>query len=359
MCEMIESRKDDHIKIAAGQNVEEGNSLFNEVYLVHTALPEIDFDDVDSSVNIFGKKLSFPFIIGAITGGTETAEKINTVLAKCAEEFRVGMYVGSQRVAIVKPETARSFRVVAENAPTALKIANLGAPQVSRLDEKVLSDWVSQAIDMINADAIAIHLNPAQEVFQPEGEPWFRGVLDKLRFIKKVANRPLIVKEVGNGISMEVAKALASRVGPDAIDVAGTGGTSFIKIESIRARSIDEADIFSGWGIPTVLSICEVRSVYDGLIIASGGVRSGLDGAKAIAIGANAFSMSRPLLLAALKGHDEAKKFLSKLLRTFRIAMFLTGSKSVDELTKVPVVFGPTIISWLSQRNIRCKYVVK
>ncbi|ADN50800.1 type 2 isopentenyl-diphosphate Delta-isomerase [Vulcanisaeta distributa] len=354
---MIESRKDDHIRIASGQNVEEGNNLFNEVQLIHMALPEIDLDDVDTSITIFNKRLSFPFIIGAMTGGTETAEKINTILAKCAEEYGIGMYVGSQRVAIVKPETARSFRVVAENAPTALKIANLGAPQVSRLDEKVLSDWVSQAIDMINADAIAIHLNPAQEVFQPEGEPWFRGVIDKLRFIKRVANRPLIVKEVGNGISMEVAKALVSKVGPDAIDVAGTGGTSFIRIESIRAGTTDEADVFSGWGIPTAISICEVRSVYNGVIIASGGIRSGLDGAKAIAIGANAFSMSRPLLLAALKGYDEAKRFIGKLLREFKIAMFLTGSRSVDELGKAPIVFGPTIISWLSQRNIPCKHI--
>ena len=354
---MIESRKDDHIRIASERDVEEGNNLFNEVNLIHVALPEIDFDDVDPSITIFNKRLSFPFIIGAMTGGTETAEKINAALAKCAEEFGIGMYVGSQRVAIVKPETARSFRVVAENAPTALKIANLGAPQVSRLDEKVLSDWVSQAIDMINADAIAIHLNPAQEVFQPEGEPWFRGVLDKLRFIKKIANRPLIVKEVGNGISMEVAKALVSKVGPDAIDVAGTGGTSFIRIESIRAGTTDEANVFSGWGIPTALSICEVRSVYNGVVIASGGIRSGLDGAKAIALGANAFSMSRPLLLTALRGYDETRKFIGKLLREFKIAMFLTGSRNVDELSKAPVVFGPTIISWLSQRNIPCKHI--
>ncbi|BDR91543.1 type 2 isopentenyl-diphosphate Delta-isomerase [Vulcanisaeta souniana] len=354
---MIENRKDDHIRIASEQNVEEGNNLFNEVYLIHIALPEIDFDDVDTSMTIFGKKLSFPFIIGAMTGGTEIAEKINAILAKCAEEFGIGMYVGSQRVAIVKPETARSFRVVAENAPTALKIANLGAPQVSRLNERVLSDWVSQAIDMINADAIAIHLNPAQEVFQPEGEPWFRGVTDRLRFIKKIANRPLIIKEVGNGISMEVARTLVSRVGPDAIDVAGTGGTSFIRIESIRARAINEANIFSGWGIPTVLSICEVRNVYDGFIIASGGVRSGLDGAKAIAIGANAFSMSRPLLLSALKGYDETKKFIDNLFREFKATMFLTGSKNISELSRAPVVLGQDIISWLGQRGITCRRV--
>ncbi len=357
--EMIEGRKDDHIRIAATQDVEEGNNLFDEVHLIHMALPEIDFDDVDTSITLFNKKLTFPFIIGALTGGTETAEKVNTVLARCAEEFGIGMYVGSQRIAIMKPETARSFRVVAENAPTALKIANLGAPQVSRLDEKTLSDWVSQAIDMINADAIAIHLNPAQEVFQPEGEPWFRGVLDKLRYIKRVANRPLIVKEVGNGISMEVARALASKVNPDAIDVAGVGGTSFIKVESIRAGTTDEARVFSGWGIPTAASVCEVRSVYNGIIIASGGIRSGLDGAKAIAIGANAFSMSRPLLVSALKGYEVAKALIRRLHREFKIAMFLTGSRNVEELSRVPVVFGSTLISWLSQRGVTCKHLGK
>jgi len=150
---MIENRKDEHIKIAASNDVEEGNSLFDEVQLVHNALPEIDFDDVNPSVSIFGKRLSFPFIIGALTGGTETAERINGTLARAAEEFGIGMYVGSQRVAIVRPETARSFRVVKDNAPSALKIANLGAPQVSRLSERELIDWVNEAVDMINADA--------------------------------------------------------------------------------------------------------------------------------------------------------------------------------------------------------------
>lgn len=351
---MIESRKDDHIRIAASSNVEEGNTLFDEVQLIHNALPEIDFDDVDTSVSIFGKRLSFPFIIGALTGGTSTAERINENLARAAEEFGIGMYVGSQRIAIVKPETARSFKVVKDNAPNALKIANLGAPQISRLSERELIDWVNEAVDMINADAIAIHLNPAQEVFQPEGEPWFRGVLSKLRLIKKITNRPLIVKEVGNGISMEVAKVLAN-IPPDAIDVAGLGGTSFIVIESIRRRNTNEANVFSNWGIPTLLSICEVSSVYDGLIFASGGIRSGLDGAKAIAVGADAFSMSRPMLLSALKGYDAVKETISRIKWEFKVAMFLTGSRNVDELKRAPVVAGLPVLLWLIQRGIRCK----
>ncbi|MFP3157992.1 MAG: type 2 isopentenyl-diphosphate Delta-isomerase, partial [Caldivirga sp.] len=340
---MIENRKDEHIKIAASSNVEEGDSLFDEVQLIHNALPEIDFDDVNPSVSIFGKKLSFPFIIGALTGGTEMAERINETLAKAAEEFGVGMYVGSQRVAIVRPETARSFRVVKDNAPSALKIANLGAPQVSRLSERELIDWVNEAVDMINADALAIHLNPAQEVFQPEGEPWFRGVLSKLRLIRRVTNRPLIVKEVGNGISMEVAKMLAE-VPVDAIDVAGLGGTSFIVIESIRKRDTSESEVFRNWGIPTLLSICEVSSVYDGLVFASGGIRNGLDGAKAIAIGADAFSMSRPMLLSALKGYDAVKDTISRIRWEFKVAMFLTGSRTISDLKKAPMVAGLPVL---------------
>ncbi|WP_291766959.1 type 2 isopentenyl-diphosphate Delta-isomerase [Caldivirga sp. UBA161] len=351
---MIQNRKDEHLRIAASSNVEEGDSLFDEVQLIHNALPEMDFNDVEPEVTIFGKKLSFPFIIGALTGGTETAEKVNATLAKAAEEFNIGMYVGSQRVAIVKPETARSFKVVGENAPNALKIANLGAPQVSRLSDRELIDWVNEAVDMINADAVAIHLNPAQELFQPEGEPWFKNVLSKLRLIRRVVNRPLIVKEVGNGISMEVAKTL-SNIPPDAIDVAGLGGTSFIRIESIRSGETSEADVFRNWGIPTLLSICEVSSVYDGLIFASGGIRNGLDGAKAIAIGANAFSMSRPMLLSALKGYDSVKETINKLMWEFKAAMFLTGSRNVNDLKKAPVVASLTILLWLIQRGVRCK----
>jgi isopentenyl-diphosphate delta-isomerase len=351
---MIENRKDEHIKIAASNDVEEGNSLFDEVQLVHNALPEIDFDDVNPSVSIFGKRLSFPFIIGALTGGTETAERINGTLARAAEEFGIGMYVGSQRVAIVRPETARSFRVVKDNAPSALKIANLGAPQVSRLSERELIDWVNEAVDMINADALAIHLNPAQEVFQPEGEPWFRGVLSKLRLIRRITNRPLIVKEVGNGISMEVAKMLAE-VPVDAIDVAGSGGTSFIVIESIRRRDTSESGVFRNWGIPTLLSICEVSSVYDGLVFASGGVRNGLDGAKAIAVGADAFSMSRPMLLSALKGYDTVKDTISRIMWEFKVAMFLTGSRTINDLKKAPIVASLPVLLWLIQRGVKCK----
>ncbi|ABW01972.1 type 2 isopentenyl-diphosphate Delta-isomerase [Caldivirga maquilingensis] len=351
---MIGGRKDEHIRIASSSDVEVGDSLFDGVQLIHNALPEMDFNDVDSTIELFNKRLSFPFIIGALTGGTETAGRVNAVLAKAAEEFGIGMYVGSQRIALMKPETAWSFRVVKDNAPSALKIANLGAPQVSRLSDRDLVDWVNEAVDMINADAVAIHLNPAQELFQPEGEPWFSGVLSKLKLIRRVVNRPLIIKEVGNGVSMEVARMLNS-IPPDAIDVAGHGGTSFIRIEAIRGGDVNEADVFRDWGIPTVLSICEVSSVYDGVIIASGGVRNGLDGAKAIALGADAFTMSRPMLVSALKGYEAVRELINKLMWEFKATMFLTGSRRVEDLKKTPVVANLPILLWLIQRGVKCK----
>ncbi len=173
----IEDRKVEHIKIAAREDAEEGSTLFDEVQLIHNAMPGFDYDEVDSSIQLFGKTLSTPLLVGAITGGTELSGKINTMFAEAVERFGLGgMYVGSQRIAIEKPETRWTFSVIKEKAPTALKIANIGAPQISRLDEGKVLEWVNNAVDMIDASAVAIHLNPAQEVFQPEGgEPWFRG----------------------------------------------------------------------------------------------------------------------------------------------------------------------------------------
>lgn len=350
----IFSRKDDHIRIVSTMDVESGWTLFDEVHLIHNALPEMDFDEVNTEVTVFNKKLSSPFIVGSLTGGTELAAKINSTLARIVEEMRLGMYVGSQRIAIQNPEVRWTFEVVKENAPTALKIANLGAPQISRIDESKIIDWVNEAVDMINADAVAIHLNPAQEVFQPEGEPWFRGLLDRIRYVSRSVNRPIIIKEVGNGISREVVLRLRD-TGIGAIDVAGAGGTSFIKVEDVRSGSPGLSQIFEGWGLPTAVSICEVRSAFEGLIIASGGLRSGLDGAKAIALGADLFSMSRPMLQGALKGLEEARRVILDLLRAFRIAMFLTGSKNVSELKNTPVVLGPRITTWLRQRGISCR----
>lgn len=352
---MIDKRKNDHIFLASSPESQVGDNWLDEVVLIHKALPELDLDDVETRAVFLGHEVSMPFIIGAMTGGTELAEKINARLAKAAEELRVPMYVGSQRIGIVKPEARRSFEVVKINAPSVPKIANLGAPQISRLPDEQLLRWAEEAVAMIDAAALAVHLNPAQEVFQPEGEPYFRNVLAKLRLLRKELKVPLIVKEVGNGISMEVAGLLNGVA--DIVDVAGVGGTSFVAIEGLRAKEerpelYELSDEFKTWGIPTAAAICEAKSAFKGPIIASGGIRSGLDGAKALSLGADYFSASQPLLKAALE--DKAAQALSRIRQELRIAMFLVGAANIDGLKKAPRVLGPRLESWLRQRGITC-----
>lgn len=352
---MIDKRKNDHIYLASAPESQVGDSWLEDVVLIHKALPELDLEEVDTKADFLGRRISMPFIIGAMTGGTELAEKINTRLAKAAEEVGVPMYVGSQRIGILKPEARRSFEVVKQYAPSVPKIANLGAPQIARLPEGEILRWAEEAVAMIDAAALAVHLNPAQEVFQPEGEPYFKGVLDKLKFIKSALKVPLVVKEVGNGISREVAQALDGVA--DIIDVAGLGGTSFVAIEGLRAKSeapqlYEVSEDFRTWGIPTAAAICEVRSAFKGPIIASGGIRSGLDGARALSLGADFFSASQPLLKAAME--DRVVEALRKIHMGLRTAMFLTGSANVEELKRAPKVLSPRLEGWLRQRGIIC-----
>jgi len=354
----ISSRKDDHIRIALLEDVETGRTLLDQVYLVHDSLPEVNIDEVDCSVTVFGKQLSMPLIIGALTGGTDIGFKVNMILAEIAEKFRIGICVGSQRVAIERRNriAIESFKIVKEKAPSTLKIANIGAPQLSKLDEKTLLDWCIEAIDMIEGDAIEIHLNPLQECLQPEGEPTFRSVLDKIRYLVKALNRPIIVKEVGFGLSRETAEKLA-KCGVAGVEVAGFGGTSFVLIEMYRANLMDKETrelyyTFLNYGIPTVISVCEVLEVFNGVIIASGGVRSGLDIAKLIAIGADLAAIARPFLERALLGREIVEKYVKRIHRELLISMFLTGSKNISELRSKPIVFGQDIVCWLKQRNL-------
>ncbi len=354
----IASRKDDHIRIALLENVETGRTLLDQVYLVHDSLPEIDLEEIDCSVTVFNKRLRIPLIIGALTGGTELGLKINSTLAEVAEKFQIGICVGSQRIAIEKKSriAIESFSIVRDRAPTALKIANIGAPQLSKLDEKTLLDWCTEAIDMVNGDAIEIHLNPLQECLQLEGEPTFRDVLNKIKYIARSLNKPVIVKEVGFGLSKETAEKLA-KCGIAGIEVAGFGGTSFVLIEMYRAdisdREVKELyETFLSYGIPTVLSVCEVLEVFNGVIIASGGIRSGLDIAKLIAVGADLAAIARPFLERALLGKEHVERYVKRLHRELLISMFLTGSRNLSDLKKKPIVFGQDIVCWIKQRNL-------
>ncbi|MCC6020620.1 MAG: type 2 isopentenyl-diphosphate Delta-isomerase [Thermoproteaceae archaeon] len=353
---MIDRRKEEHIILALLEESQYGSSWLDEVYLIHNALPELDLSDIDLTARFLGVRVSAPLGIGAITGGTELAGRINAALARAAEELGIPIYVGSQRIALLKPEIRWTFEVVRQNAPTVPKVANLGAPQLAKLPEEELAEWASQAVEMIDAHAIAIHLNAVQEVIQPEGEPGLKGVLEKITAVRRAVGRPVIVKEVGCGISKEAAARLSAAA--DAIDVGGFGGTSFAAIEGARAQITGAwlhkriAETFRQWGIPTAASICEVKSVYSGFIIASGGIRSGLDGVKALALGAHFFTMSYPLLRAAVEGR--IKEEVEAIMMEVKVAMFLLGARKVEDLARAPRVYGPRLKGWIEQRDLKC-----
>mgnify|MGYP001770726264 CR=1 FL=1 len=346
----IVKRKDEHLDIAISEDVEAeaATTWLEHVHLVHRALPEMDLDDVDTSLEVFGKRLSMPILIDSMTGGTERGAKINEDIASVAAELGIGMGVGSQRAALVDGRLRSTFSVVRDVAPDIFVYANIGAQQLA----KVGVDGARACVDMVRADALAIHLNPLQEAIQPEGDPKYRGVLGAIAEVVEKVGVPVIVKEVGSGISREVAALLAS-VGVKGFDVAGVGGTSWARIESIRSSRYGEVgkarlgEAFRDWGIPTAASIMEVRSVTDGLVIASGGIRSGIDVAKSIAIGADAAALALPALRALAEGGREGLKSLIKSMADeLRLAMFLTGSRNLRDLRRARYVLTGELAEW-------------
>jgi len=349
------NRKLDHIRICLEKNVEPPTTTwFEEVTLIHKALPEVDLDEINTSVEFLGKKLSAPIIVSSMTGGHRVSEDINRTIAKVVEELGLGMGVGSQRVAIENPELEHTFRVVRKIAPSALIMGNIGFAQLLRDD---FIDIVKRAIDMIDADAIIVHLNPLQEVIQPEGDTKFRGLLERLKELVSRIEVPVVVKEIGCGISKEVAKAL-EECGVDAIDVSGAGGTSFAIIEKYRLEGDKTmqtiADTFKTWGIPTALSLCEVRYATSLPLIASGGIRTGIDIAKAIALGADIAGIALPVLRAYYsEGERGIRELLGRLIMELRICMLLLGVKELKELKYVPIVLSQKFKNYLEQRRIK------
>ena len=350
----ISNRKLEHIEITLYERVEGFSSTYlDDVILVHQALPGFRFSEVDTSASVFGKKVEAPVVISGMTGGAPELRAINEKLATLAQKFGVAMGVGSQRAGIENPNLRDSFSVVRKVAKDVPIIGNVGAPQIARgygVRE------LSEAVQMIEADAVAIHFNPAQEVFQPEGEPDYPDtILDSLRDISRDLGVPLIMKETGCGLSREFARKAAAR-GLKNFDVQGAGGTSWVAVEMYRAErkgtwKAESAKLFAGWGIPTAASIVEVRyEVPDAFVIGSGGIRNGLEGAKALALGADMVGMALPFLKAISLSKGE--EFLRNFVFELKTAMFLSGARSLRDLRRSPIIIQNRLLNWVNQRGI-------
>jgi isopentenyl-diphosphate delta-isomerase len=336
-----QQRKKEHLELCldtASVTGRAGTGL-DHYSFIHNALPELDLDEIDLSTNFLGKQLQAPILISSMTGGFELARRVNRNLAAAAQRLGLAMGVGSQRVAIEAPSVADSFEV-RDVAPDILLLSNLGAVQ---LNYGYSVDHCRKAVEMIGADGLILHLNVLQEAVQPEGNRNFKGLGEKIAEVCRQLEVPVVAKEVGSGISAEVAVRL-ERAGVKAIDVAGRGGTSWYAVEAQRAarRGKPAETTFADWGIPTEEALVAVRqAVPDLQIVASGGIRTGLDIAKSIALGADMSAFGQPLLAAALASPDKVVEFILGIIREIKVAMLCVGAKKLDELKKIPLVRRP------------------
>lgn len=324
-------RKDDHITICLEEDVQfTKKNGFEQYEFVHKALPELNLADIDTSTTFLGRKFAFPFFIEALTGGSPQAERINKNLAQAAEAFGIGMGVGSQRVMLDCPDLGYTYQV-RDRAPNILLFGNIGATQLCSL---TASDIV-RLVEAIGADGMAVHLNATQEMCQPEGDTDWRDILANIERICKKTPFPVIVKETGCGIDAGIAQRLES-AGVACLDIAGAGGTSFTKVEYYRGAGISKA-LFE-WGIPTAESLWQCRPVVKIPLIASGGIRTGVECAKAIAMGASLAGFAWPLLKAARRSHHDVLEILTTLGEELKRAMLLVGVQNIDELRKVAIM---------------------
>ncbi len=325
---MREKRKKEHVENYL-RTTYRGNTLLGDVFIEHNALPNLSLDQIDTSTSFLGKTVDYPIIINAMTGGTDFSWEINKKLAELAKIFKIPMAVGSQTIALCEDEKCQdSFKIVRETiGDKGVVIANLNAQ--ASLGE------VKRAVDMIKADAIQLHLNPAQEIVMLEGDKDFKGVLSNIKNIVQNLDKPVIVKEVGFGISRGVAKKLYD-VGVRHIDISGFGGTNFIEIENIRYNDIDFSDLYD-WGIPTAVSIIQTRNVAkDFNLIASGGIRESIDIMKALVIGGNMVAISGEILSFLLHGgYDNARDYLEATIYKLKILMLLSGARNLEALRAI------------------------
>lgn len=314
-----------------------GNPLFEDVFLPHNSLPECDFDEIDTSTRFLNKKINFPLMINAMTGGSEFTEDINRQLAEIAREFNIPMAVGSQTITLEDEDSIESFKIVREiMGDSGVILGNLSG-RASLKDVKF-------AVDMLKADGIQIHLNPAQELAMEEGERSFKGILSNIEEIVKGSEVPVIVKEVGFGMSRDVARRLYS-VGVRHIDVSGFGGTNFMEVENLRRPENDLSELYS-WGIPTALSLLSIKNLNlkDLSLISSGGIKNSMDLIKSLVLGADMAAMSGEILSYLIHGgYEYTMEYLENIMYKAKIIMLLTGSKNVEELKKLPFTISGTL----------------
>ncbi len=330
----IEKRKGDHIRLCLDPRSQAEIPVFDKYTLPYNALPEMVLEDVDASVKLCGKTLQAPLIIASMTGGSEHGRVINTNLAIAAEKCGVAMGVGSQRIGLEKKDAADTFKLVRKHAPNAVIIANMGAVQ---FNYGHTIDSYRSVVEMVAADALYLHLNPLQEALQPGGDTDFRGLLKKISQLVKKAGVPVFVKEVGHGISGEVARKLFD-IGVLGVDVAGVGGTSYAWVEAERSHNGEFAEWFKTVGIPTDRAVVEAagaRAKKEQLVIASGGVRNPVDGLKARALGADLFSTAVPFLKPAMESPEAAVANVENWKQGLRVSMFASGVKDWQQAGKL------------------------
>jgi isopentenyl-diphosphate delta-isomerase len=348
---LIVKRKTDHVDICAKEDTGQSYVYWDDVKLVHNPLPEVDLEEIDTSSTVFGRRLEAPLIISAMTGGYGKAEEINKNLASVAEEFGIGMGVGSQRAALENPEVARTYSVIKE-FEIPLRIGNLGVPQLIKqgLRSALGIEEGRAAMEMVDAHLLAVHMNYLQEIVQPEGDTRSKGGLRALEAFASAL--PVIAKETGAGIPREAALRL-KKAKVKGLDVGGLGGTSFAAVEYYRARSAGDSaranigKTFWDWGIPTPVAVVVAEVGLP--VIATGGLRSGLDVARALGIGASCGGMAGRLLPSSLEGRDAVAREVGTIIDELKAAMFLVGASSIKELAATRAIMTGRSKEWLDQ----------
>lgn len=358
MNDEVKQRKIEHVSVALGQDVSAPQRAnWNDIQFVHQALPEVDFDNIDTSVTFLGKTLRYPIFMSSLTGGHPDVTAINRNLAQAAEHYGLALGVGSQRAAIVNPSVAPSYAVTREYAPHAFLIANIGAPQLieqSRHPAFTLAQ-AQQAIDMIQANALAVHMNSLQEAAQPEGDLRASGEAAALKQLTGQLSLPVIAKETGAGICREQALLLRS-CGVSAIDVGGAGGSSMSAMEAARSqsrgdkRTMNIGLLYKDWGIATPIAVVEA-GVAQLPLISTGGVRSGLDMARALALGATLVGMGFPFLKAASESYEAVCELVETVIAELKVAMQLSGASTITQLREVDIVVTGETRNWLTLRG--------